>query len=93
VRVYLISRCEHRLEKVKIQNVQYINDSKATNVNATFFCVRYEYAYGMDCGSVDKGNDYNELMSLFVKSKSRNLRLIIKKLLMHLVCSRYHDRG
>ena len=29
---------EHRLEKVlKIQNVQYINDSKATNVNATFF--------------------------------------------------------
>jgi UDP-N-acetylmuramoylalanine--D-glutamate ligase len=28
---------EHRLEKVlKIQNVQYINDSKATNVNATF---------------------------------------------------------
>jgi len=28
---------EHRLEKVlKIQNVQYVNDSKATNVNATF---------------------------------------------------------
>jgi UDP-N-acetylmuramoylalanine--D-glutamate ligase len=36
VRVYLIC-VEHRLEKVlKIQNVQYINDSKATNVNATF---------------------------------------------------------
>jgi UDP-N-acetylmuramoylalanine--D-glutamate ligase len=35
--VYLIFRVEHRLEKVlKIQNVQYINDSKATNVNATF---------------------------------------------------------
>ncbi|HRN99229.1 MAG TPA: UDP-N-acetylmuramoyl-L-alanine--D-glutamate ligase, partial [Flavobacterium sp.] len=31
---------EHRLEKVlKIQNVQYINDSKATNVNATFFAL------------------------------------------------------
>mgnify|MGYP003850549215 FL=1 len=31
---------EHRLEKVlKIQNVQYINDSKATNVNATFIAL------------------------------------------------------
>ena len=31
---------EHRLEKVlKIQNVQYINDSKATNVNASFFAL------------------------------------------------------
>ncbi len=56
----------HRLEKVlKIQNVQYINDSKATNVNATFFA--------LDCmsaptiwivGGVDKGNDYDELMAL-----------------------------
>jgi UDP-N-acetylmuramoylalanine--D-glutamate ligase len=42
VRVYLIFKVlQHRLEKVlKIQNVQYINDSKATNVNATFFCIR-----------------------------------------------------
>jgi UDP-N-acetylmuramoylalanine--D-glutamate ligase len=57
---------EHRLEKVlKIQNVLYINDSKATNVNATFF--------GLDSmtsptiwivGGVDKGNDYSELMPL-----------------------------
>ena len=32
---------EHRLEKVlKINNVQYINDSKATNVNATFYAKR-----------------------------------------------------
>ncbi len=51
---------EHRLEKVlKIQNVQYINDSKATNVNATFFALD-----SMDTptvwivGGVDKGNDY-----------------------------------
>lgn len=56
----------HRLEKVlKIQNVQYINDSKATNVNASFFA--------LDCmtnptiwivGGVDKGNDYSELIAL-----------------------------
>ncbi|PCH54433.1 MAG: UDP-N-acetylmuramoyl-L-alanine--D-glutamate ligase [Flavobacteriaceae bacterium] len=57
---------EHRLESVlKINGVQYINDSKATNVNATF--------YALDCmqsptvwivGGVDKGNDYLDLMPL-----------------------------
>ena len=57
---------EHRLESVlKISGVQYINDSKATNVNATF--------YALDCmstptvwivGGVDKGNDYLDLMPL-----------------------------
>jgi UDP-N-acetylmuramoylalanine--D-glutamate ligase len=57
---------EHRLEKVlKIQNVQYINDSKATNVNATFFAL--DSMTGPTVwivGGVDKGNDYSELMSL-----------------------------
>jgi UDP-N-acetylmuramoylalanine--D-glutamate ligase len=57
---------EHRLENVqKVKEVQYINDSKATNVNATF--------YALECmdnptvwivGGVDKGNDYNDLMPL-----------------------------
>ena len=57
---------EHRLESVlNISGVEYINDSKATNVNATY--------YALECqskpvvwivGGVDKGNDYNELMSL-----------------------------
>jgi len=57
---------EHRLEKVlKIQNVQYINDSKATNVNATFFALDSMNAPTVwIVGGVDKGNDYNELMSL-----------------------------
>ncbi|TGD57774.1 UDP-N-acetylmuramoyl-L-alanine--D-glutamate ligase [Flavobacterium humi] len=57
---------EHRLEKVlKIQNVQYINDSKATNVNATFFAL--DSMTGPTVwivGGVDKGNDYTELMAL-----------------------------
>lgn len=57
---------EHRLEKVlKIQNVQYINDSKATNVNATFFAL--DSMTGPTIwivGGVDKGNDYAELMEL-----------------------------
>jgi UDP-N-acetylmuramoylalanine--D-glutamate ligase len=57
---------EHRLENVaKIRDVEYINDSKATNVNATF--------YALECmdkptvwivGGVDKGNDYNDLLAL-----------------------------
>lgn len=57
---------EHRLEKVlKIQNIQYINDSKATNVNATFFALdSMNTPTVWIVGGVDKGNDYNELMSL-----------------------------
>ncbi|MDT7830771.1 UDP-N-acetylmuramoyl-L-alanine--D-glutamate ligase [Flavobacteriaceae bacterium S356] len=57
---------EHRLENVqKVNGVQFINDSKATNVNATF--------YALECmdrptvwivGGVDKGNDYNDLLPL-----------------------------
>lgn len=57
---------EHRLEKVlKIQNVQYINDSKATNTNATFFALDSMTAPTVwIMGGVDKGNDYDELMHL-----------------------------
>lgn len=57
---------EHRLEKVlKIQNVMYINDSKATNVNATFYALDSMTTPTVwIVGGVDKGNDYSELMSL-----------------------------
>lgn len=61
---------EHRLENVlKINKVQYINDSKATNVNATYYALE-----SMDAptvwivGGVDKGNNYQELFS-FVNEK------------------------
>ncbi|MCL4119815.1 UNVERIFIED_CONTAM: hypothetical protein GTU68_042818 [Idotea baltica] len=56
----------HRLEKVlKIHHVQYINDSKATNVNATFFALDSMSAPTVwIVGGVDKGNDYKELMPL-----------------------------
>lgn len=57
---------EHRLEHVlKIQNRTYINDSKATNVNATFYAL--ESMQGKTVwivGGVDKGNDYASLMPL-----------------------------
>jgi len=57
---------EHRLEKVlKINNVMYINDSKATNVNATFFALdSMENPTVWIVGGVDKGNDYSELLPL-----------------------------
>lgn len=65
---------EHRLEKVlKIQNVQYINDSKATNVNATFFALdSMNTPTVWIVGGVDKGNDYSELMSL-VREKVKGI--------------------
>ncbi|MEX0291354.1 MAG: UDP-N-acetylmuramoyl-L-alanine--D-glutamate ligase [Flavobacteriaceae bacterium] len=57
---------EHRLEKVlKIHHVQYINDSKATNVNATYYALDSMSAPTVwIVGGVDKGNDYKELMPL-----------------------------
>lgn len=56
----------HRLEKVlKIAHVQYINDSKATNVNATFYALDSVSApIVWIVGGVDKGNDYRQLMPL-----------------------------
>ena len=57
---------EHRLEKVaKIKDVEYINDSKATNVNATFYaleCMDKQTVWIV--GGVDKGNDYSDLLPL-----------------------------
>ena len=57
---------EHRLEKVlKIQGVQYINDSKATNVNSVFYALdSMSTPTVWIVGGVDKGNDYDELMPL-----------------------------
>ncbi|NQV75753.1 MAG: UDP-N-acetylmuramoyl-L-alanine--D-glutamate ligase [Bacteroidetes bacterium] len=57
---------EHRLEKVlKINNVMYINDSKATNVNAVYYALdSMETPTVWIVGGVDKGNDYKELLPL-----------------------------
>lgn len=56
----------HRLEKVlKIHHVQYINDSKATNVNSTYYALDSVKApIVWIVGGVDKGNDYKELMAM-----------------------------
>ena len=56
----------HRLEPVlKIQNIRYINDSKATNVNAVYFALESMSApIVWIVGGVDKGNDYEMLYPL-----------------------------
>lgn len=61
---------EHRLEHVlDIRGVEYINDSKATNVNSAWFaleCMTRPVVW--IAGGTDKGNDYSELFDL-VKAK------------------------
>lgn len=61
---------EHRLEQVlKINKVQYINDSKATNVNATYYALdSMEKPTVWIVGGVDKGNNYSELFALVNKN-------------------------
>ncbi|MFQ3369586.1 MAG: UDP-N-acetylmuramoylalanine--D-glutamate ligase [Flavobacteriaceae bacterium] len=57
---------EHRLEHVlKINKVNYINDSKATNVNAAYYALdSMESSTVWIVGGIDKGNKYEELFSL-----------------------------
>jgi UDP-N-acetylmuramoylalanine--D-glutamate ligase len=64
------SGVEHRLEPViKVHGVQYINDSKATNVNSTWYALESVNAKIVwIAGGVDKGNDYESLLPL-VKEK------------------------
>ena len=61
---------EHRLEHVlKINKVQYINDSKATNVNATYYALEsMETPTVWIVGGEDKGNNYEELFP-FINEK------------------------
>lgn len=61
---------EHRLEFVaKVHGIEFINDSKATNINSTWFALEtMEKPTVWIVGGVDKGNDYSELMDL-VKTK------------------------
>ncbi len=61
---------EHRLEPVlKIHGIDFINDSKATNVNSTWYALesmRQKVVWIV--GGIDKGNDYSEL-TVLVKEK------------------------
>jgi len=61
---------EHRMEPVAtIKNVEFVNDSKATNVNSTWFALEtMEKPVILILGGVDKGNDYSLIKEL-VKEK------------------------
>lgn len=65
---------EHRLEFVaKVKGVDYINDSKATNVNSTWYALEsMKKDVVWIAGGVDKGNDY-KLIEQLVKEKVRVL--------------------
>ena len=57
---------EHRLEPCgEIKGVQYINDSKATNVDSVFYALgSYNDSIILIMGGVDKGNDYRQIEQL-----------------------------
>ena len=61
---------EHRLENVaRFEGINFINDSKATNVNATFHALNsMKKSTVWIVGGVDKGNDYSDLLQ-FVRTK------------------------
>lgn len=65
---------EHRLEPVcKVRGVQYINDSKATNVNSCWYALEsMRTPVVLILGGTDKGNDYTEIEAL-IKEKVHHL--------------------
>ena len=65
----------HRLEKVReVNGVKYINDSKATNVNAVWYALEsFKENIILIAGGRDKGNDYSSLKPLV----KRNVRMVI----------------
>lgn len=65
---------EHRLEKVcRVRGVDYINDSKATNVNSCWYALQsMKTPVVLILGGKDKGNDYSEILP-FVREKCRAL--------------------
>ena len=65
---------EHRLEKVaKVRGVQYINDSKATNVDACWYALEsMTTPVVLILGGKDKGNDYTPIKDM-VRKKCRAL--------------------
>jgi UDP-N-acetylmuramoylalanine--D-glutamate ligase len=60
---------EHRLESVaKIHGTEFINDSKATNINATWYALEsMEKKVVWIAGGIDKGNNYDELKPLVME--------------------------
>jgi UDP-N-acetylmuramoylalanine--D-glutamate ligase len=60
---------EHRLEKAgRVRSIDFINDSKATNVNACWYALEsMTQPTVLILGGLDKGNDYSEIFELVKK--------------------------
>ena len=67
---------EHRLEYViTVHGIDFINDSKATNVNAAWYAIEsMNKSFVWILGGVDKGNDYTELIKV---AKEKKIKAII----------------
>lgn len=65
---------EHRMEKVStVRGIEFINDSKATNVNSTWYALEsMEKPVTLILGGIDKGNDYG-LMRDMVREKVKRI--------------------
>ncbi|GBD92098.1 UDP-N-acetylmuramoylalanine--D-glutamate ligase [bacterium BMS3Abin04] len=68
---------EHRLELVReIDGVKFINDSKATNIDAVWYALRsFDGPILLILGGKDKGNDYNKILEL-VKNRVKKIYAI-----------------
>jgi UDP-N-acetylmuramoylalanine--D-glutamate ligase len=60
---------EHRLERfLKVHGIEFINDSKATNINSTWYALEsMSQPTVWIVGGIDKGNDYSQLTELVKK--------------------------
>ncbi|HAH23553.1 MAG TPA: UDP-N-acetylmuramoyl-L-alanine--D-glutamate ligase [Prolixibacteraceae bacterium] len=60
---------EHRLERfLKVHGIEFINDSKATNINSTWYALEsMSQPTVWIVGGIDKGNDYGQLSELVKK--------------------------
>ena len=84
---------EHRLESVtKIRGVEFINDSKATNVNSTWYALEStSKPIIWIAGGVDKGNDYTVLEQLVKKKVRALICLGVDNTKLHAAFSKHVD--
>ncbi len=84
---------EHRLENVlRIGGVEFINDSKATNVNSTWYALEsMNKPVIWIAGGVDKGNDYEPLIPLVKKKVKAIVCMGIDNLRIHESFARHVD--
>ena len=84
---------DHRLEFIsKIGGVEYINDSKATNVNSTWYALEsMNKPVIWIAGGVDKGNDYSLLVELVKKKVKAIVCMGADNLRIHEAFSKHVD--